>query len=37
MCYTAGSDLKPIGNITVDLCYKVDTVAEDIDRLVGLQ
>lgn len=31
------TDLKPVRNARIDSCYKLDTVIEDVDGLVGLQ
>lgn len=31
------TDLEPVGNARIDACYKLDTVIEDVDGLVGLQ
>jgi hypothetical protein len=31
------TDLKPVGNARIDSRYKLDTVIEDVDGLIGLQ
>jgi hypothetical protein len=37
MCYTDVSDLKPIGDVAVDLGDEGDAIMEDVDCLLWLQ